>query len=128
MADTKEKKRAQILRSLRNMLRDLVSLDGSAEAREIQSELESVLGGGLMPTGQCALVLRIGNTKMSAIKRRLGITGSMVEVDVVRQFMRDNPNFTAAEVYPGRTGRPKGRSRRYTPLNPAPSTVCKSGG
>jgi hypothetical protein len=44
--------------------------------------------------------LRIGSTRMSAIKNKLGITGRFVFLSQIRKFLRDNPNFSETEVYP----------------------------
>jgi hypothetical protein len=41
----------------------------------------------------------IGKTRMSAIKRRMGIKGWYISLAAVRQFLADNPNFSEREVY-----------------------------
>ena len=41
-----------------------------------------------------------GHTRMSALKRAMGIKGRYLFVSDVRRFIRQNPNFTVDQVYP----------------------------
>jgi hypothetical protein len=41
----------------------------------------------------------MGKTLFSAIKRRLGITTRRVSVTAIRQFLKENPNFSESDIY-----------------------------
>jgi hypothetical protein len=65
-------------------------------------------------TARARAELGCGETRMSAIKRAMGITGRYVFMSDVRKFLRANPNFQIRDAYPRkatstRQGSPKGR-------------------
>jgi len=43
-----------------------------------------------------------GRTRMSAIKKAMGITGRYSFLSEVRQWLRQNPNFQQRDIYPDR--------------------------
>lgn len=54
----------------------------------------------LVSTKQACEEIGIGSTKMAAVKRQLGITSHKVFTADIVAFLRKNPTFTEADVYP----------------------------
>lgn len=62
-------------------------------------------------TGELAEALRCGRTRVSAIKRAMGIRGHKVFLSAVVKWLKQNPGFVEAEIYPR-----KGKARRQRDL------------
>jgi hypothetical protein len=68
---------------------------------------------------QACKVLGWGETRMSAVKKAMGITGRYFFLSEVRKFVRDNPNFRVRDAYPRWKTKPRGN-------RPGPVTVAIS--
>lgn len=64
----------------------------------------------------------ISNSRYSAIKHAMGLTGRYVLVSKIRAWLRENPNFSEMQIYPRLKSR---KARRNTPANPRGATSRK---
>jgi hypothetical protein len=52
-----------------------------------------------------------GSTRMSAIKKAMGISGRYFFVSAVRQWLYDNPGFQERQIYPRTISKPQSNRR-----------------
>lgn len=63
-------------------------------------------------TAEAQRVLRCGRTRMSAIKRAMGIRGHQVFVGAVVKWLKAHPGFVESEIYPRKRSQRAARAPR----------------